>query len=98
MRQFSEPSFQIAIAPSSIDFVGSGTILFSSISRRTPRPEQRGQAPYGELNEKSRGVISPIETPQSGQAYDWERSSSGFFSASRTLTRPFATRVADSSG
>src|SRR5712691_1382146 len=76
MRQFSEPSFQIEIAPSSIDLLGSGTILFSSISSSTPRPEQRGQAPYGELKEKSRGVSSPIEIPQSGQAYDCESSSS----------------------
>jgi len=45
MRQFSLPSFQRAIAPSSIDFVGSGTIFRSSISSRTPSPEQRGQAP-----------------------------------------------------
>src|SRR3954447_11343715 len=68
MRQLSAPSFQIASAPSSIDFVTSGTILRSSTSSSTPRPEQRGQAPYGELNENSRGVISPMETPQSGQA------------------------------
>ncbi len=43
-------------------------IFVSSISSSTPSPEQRGHAPYGELNEKRRGVISPMEIPQSGQA------------------------------
>src|SRR3954447_17624651 len=75
-RQLSAPSFQIAIALSSIDFVGSGMIFRSSISSSTPSPEQRAQAPNGELKEKRRGVISPMEIPQSGQAYFWERSSS----------------------
>ena len=68
MRQLSAPSFQMAIAPCSIDFVTSGTIFFSSISSSMPRPEQRVQAPYGELKEKRRGVISPMEMPHSGQA------------------------------
>src|SRR5438046_389810 len=45
IRQFSEPSFQIAMAPSSIDFVGSGTIFVSSISSSTPSPEHFGHAP-----------------------------------------------------
>src|SRR5687767_11393387 len=66
-RQLSEPSFHSAMAPSLIDFSGSGMIFVSSSSRSTPNPEQRGQAPKGELKEKRRGVISPIETPQSGQ-------------------------------
>src|SRR4051794_20154189 len=67
-RQLSAPSFHIAIAPPLIDFVGSGTIFDSSTSSSTPSPEHPEHAPYGELNEKSRGVISPIETPQSGHA------------------------------
>ena len=95
-RQFSAPSFQMAIVPCSIDFVGSGMIFFSSISRRTPRPEHFGQAPYGELKEKRRGVISPMEIPQSGHEYVWERSSS-LVSEYRIFTRPFDTRVAVSS-
>src|ERR1043165_3243994 len=75
-RQCSEPSFHRAMAPSSIDFEVSGMILRSSISRSTPRPEQPLHAPYGELKEKRRGVISPMETPQSGHAYDCDISSS----------------------
>src|SRR5512135_33624 len=75
-RQFDEPGFQSAIAPSLIESVGSGTSRSGSTRGTAPRPEQPGHAPYGELNEKRRGVISGSDVPQSGQAYDVESVSS----------------------
>ena len=43
---------------------------------RLPRPLQSGQAPYGLLNEKSRGASSSIETPCTGHASACENGSS----------------------
>ena len=48
--------------------VGSGTTRSGSTSSCAPRPVQRGQAPCGELNEKTRGSSSASETPCSGHA------------------------------
>jgi len=68
VRQLVEPGFRIAMAPSWIDFSGETTRRSGSALRIVPSPEHFGHAPYGELNEKSRGVISVNEVPQSGQA------------------------------
>jgi hypothetical protein len=50
------------------DSDGSGTISSGSISMCDPRPVQRWQAPWGELNENIRGSSSGIEVPQCRQA------------------------------
>ena len=52
------------IAPSPSERLGSGTISSGSISICEPSPVQRGQAPWGELNENIRGSSSGIEVPQ----------------------------------
>src|ERR1700724_1026638 len=67
IRQDFEPSGQGAMAPASIDRSGSGTIFSGSTPISVPRPEQVGQAPYGLLNENSRGVISVSPVPHSAQ-------------------------------
>ena len=56
------------MAPSRRDFVGSGMIKSGSTSIRVPRPEQVGQAPNGELNEKDRGSSSSNDKPSSRHA------------------------------
>ena len=48
--------------------VGSGTMRSASIRCSAPSPLQTGQAPKGALNEKSRGSISGIVKPDTGQA------------------------------
>src|SRR5664280_2703671 len=67
-RQLAEPCLYSAIAPSRIDFDGSGMSRSGSTFCTVPRPLHEGHAPNGELNEKRRGVISVSEVPQSGQA------------------------------
>ena len=57
-----------AIAPSFRVAAGSGTTSSSSTARVTPNPEQSGQAPNGELNEKERGSNSSKERPSRRQA------------------------------
>ena len=56
------------MAPSASGSDVSGTTNTGSNSSRVPRPPQRGQAPWGLLNEKVRGAISGNEMPQSAQA------------------------------
>ena len=56
------------MAPSPTDSDGSGTISSGSISICEPRPVQRGQAPWGELNENTRGSSSARLGPCTGQA------------------------------
>ncbi len=46
----------------------SGTINRSSKKSSIPKPSQIGQAPKGALKEKSRGSISDIVNPETGQA------------------------------
>src|SRR5207248_9799759 len=46
----------------------SGMISSASIFCSTPSPPQAGQAPNGLLNENSRGSISGIVKPDTGQA------------------------------
>src|SRR5215831_9553974 len=50
--------FQAAIAPSARLMLSLGRTRDSSISSRVPRPWQVGQAPWGELKEKRRGLSS----------------------------------------
>ncbi len=56
------------MAPSRMDFFGSGTTRDTSTFNWLPRPVQVGQAPKGLLKENIRGVSSSMETPQSSQA------------------------------
>ena len=44
-RQFADPGFQRAIAPSLIESDGSGTSRSGSTRGTEPRPEQAAQAP-----------------------------------------------------
>ena len=74
------------IAPSRIDFLRSGMILFSSIFRNTPSPVHFGHAPNGLLNENILGDRSSILTPWSGQAYFCENTTSS--SPKFTMIRP----------
>ena len=46
----------------------SGSTSSGGMVRVTPRPEQAGQAPKGELKENIRGASSSMLMPQSGQA------------------------------
>jgi hypothetical protein len=48
--------------------LSSGTIRLASMARCEPRPSQAGQAPNGLLNENSRGSISGMVKPDTGQA------------------------------
>jgi hypothetical protein len=57
-----------AMAPSLSLSVMSGTISRSSKKSSTPRPSHEGQAPNGALKEKSRGSISGMVNPETGQA------------------------------
>ena len=59
---------QGVIAPSDTRTVTSGTISLSSKNSSTPSPSQTGQAPKGALNENSRGSISGMVKPDTGQA------------------------------
>ena len=59
---------QGATAPLCSDFSLSGTTRSASKASLAPRPSQTGQAPKGLLNEKSRGSISLIVKPETGQA------------------------------
>src|SRR5277367_1173612 len=56
------------MAPWRSDFSGSGTIASGSKYNLEPSPSQAGQAPNGLLNENSRGSISGIVKPETGQA------------------------------
>ena len=47
---------------------GSGTMSSGSIACLVPRPSHSGQAPNGLLKEKSRGSISAMVKPETGQA------------------------------
>src|SRR5215217_7175978 len=57
-----------ALAPCSSDRPWSSTISSSSKNSSTPNPAQDGQAPNGALNENSRGSISAMVKPETGQA------------------------------
>jgi hypothetical protein len=71
---FEMPSFltlphpDAVMPPSAIEIVGFGMISAGSTRSCVPRPVHFGQAPYGLLKEKRRGVSSSMETPQSSQA------------------------------
>jgi len=67
-RHDFEPPCQGARAPASSERSGSAISLSGSTPIRLPSPEQAGQAPYGLLNEKRRGVISASPVPQRAQA------------------------------
>ena len=65
------------MAPSASDSVVVGhDEVAGPASSRLPRPTQSGHAPYGLLNEKSRGASSSIETPCTGHASACENDSS----------------------
>ena len=53
----------------------SGTTRSASKASFMPRPSQTGQAPEGLLNENSRGSISLMVKPETGQANFSENSS-----------------------
>ena len=57
-----------AIAPRISVSPSSGTISRGSKNSSTPSPSQAGQAPNGALNENSRGSISGMVKPLTGQA------------------------------
>jgi hypothetical protein len=57
-----------AIAPFISGSPSSGTISRGSKNSSTPSPSQAGQAPNGALNENSRGSISGMVKPLTGQA------------------------------
>ena len=54
--------------PDLIERRGSSRMRCSSIAIEDPSPLQEGHAPYGLLNENSRGEISARLVPQSAQA------------------------------
>ena len=56
------------IAPSEIDLVSSGTILYSSKYFSTPSPSHSEQAPCGALKLNNLGSISSILNPDTGHA------------------------------
>jgi hypothetical protein len=59
---------QGAIAPLRSDSEGSGTTSAASNWSWVPRPSHFGQAPNGLLKENSRGSISSMVKPETGQA------------------------------
>ena len=73
-------------APPSRDLDSSGTTSRGSKSVAAPRPWHAGQAPWGELNENARGVISGIEIPQDTQAKRLEKSWSPLSNVLTTTT------------
>ena len=68
MTSLRSPFAHGAIAPSSSDSESSGTTRAGSKSYTAPSPWHSWQAPWGELNEKARGVISGMLTPHQVQA------------------------------
>ena len=70
-RQRNEvlPSWMIAMARCASVRSGSMMSFSASTSWTTPRPVHEGQAPYGELNENSRGDSSVSAKPQRGQEW-----------------------------
>ena len=56
------------MAPSARPARSSGTTSSGSKKLSTPRPSQTGQAPCGELKLNSRGSISSMVKPLTGQA------------------------------
>ena len=60
--------FKYLIAPSAIDRFSSVISEFSSIVEINPNPWHVGQAPSGELKEKSVGSNFPTVNSQYGQA------------------------------
>jgi hypothetical protein len=91
---------QGTIAPSRTERVPFGTTRSGSKSSVVPRPAQVGQAPWGELNEKSRGSSGGKLMPSSTQAnFELKRSSlSGpFWSTSSAFATPSPSLSAISS-
>src|SRR5262245_12803693 len=82
------PGWKRAMAPLSIERSGSDTTLSGSTPMSVPRPEQVGQAPYGELKEKRRGVISESPEPQVAQAKFCDSVSSGSPSGAASTSPP----------
>ena len=56
------------MAPSFSVIASSGTMSSGSIACLVPSPSHSGQAPKGLLKEKSRGSISEMVKPETGQA------------------------------
>ena len=75
-NELAVPFAQGAIAPSSSDSDSSGTSRAGIEIVDRAEPLAFGQAPCGELNEKARGVISGMLTPQYVQARRRENSRS----------------------
>jgi len=71
-----------------MDKLLSGIIKSGSTSILKPKPWQVGQAPNGELKEKSLGSISGSEIPQTGHANLEEKIFSSFESTKTIFTSP----------
>lgn len=75
----------------------SGTTRSGSKNMVTPSPSQAGQAPNGLLNEKSRGSISGMVKPETGQANLAEKVSrspvSAFSAKAMPSARPSAVSI-----
>ena len=82
-----------AIAPSLKDLSVSGTTSAGSIFSCSPSPSHAGHAPNGLLNENSRGSISGMVKPETGQANLAEKVSRLGSSPSFTLSANSATAI-----
>ncbi len=76
------------MAPSASDSPSSGTTSSGSKYISVPRPSQAGQAPKGLLKENSRGSISSMVKPETGQANFAENVVRSPVSASSAKTSP----------
>ena len=64
---------QGTMAPLASESEASGTVSAGSNLSSVPRPSHLGHAPNGLLNENSRGSISSMVKPETGQAKRWEK-------------------------
>src|SRR5579864_8322038 len=78
------------MAPSLRLKFSSGTTSSGSKNSLVPSPSQAGQAPNGLLNENSRGSISGMVNPETGQANFDEKIVSSPLSASSVMAMPSA--------
>ena len=80
-----------AMAPAFSVIASSGTTSSGSIACLVPRPSHSGQAPNGLLKEKSRGSISEMVKPETGQANFSEKSRRSCVSFFDLLAEPPVT-------
>ena len=72
------------MAPSFRALLSSGTTSAGSKKVSVPSPSQAGHAPCGEVKENSRGSISSMVKPLTGQANFWLKTVRAPLSASST--------------